>query len=120
MDEVASGKEYSVMEVSPNEEENRNEEEDIDSESAHQGILSYLKSADFIEIVCCVFCGAMIAALTEVPGIPLNMRPIPYQALENSGDVVLNLSLDQEFTGETVSSGLAVVIACVIPLIIQL
>jgi hypothetical protein len=58
--------------------------------------------------------------LTDVPGIPLNIRPIPYQALDNVEDLVINLSLDQQFTGDTVSSALAVFIALIIPIIIQL
>jgi hypothetical protein len=116
MVERAPENEYSVMEVAPNEEEKIDHGESI----THQDSLSYLKSADFIENLCCVCGGVIIAVLTEVPGIPLNIRPIPYQALENSGDVVVNLSLDEEFSGETVSSALAIFIAFVIPIIIQL
>jgi hypothetical protein len=115
MEEGATGKDYSVMEVAANDEENSN-----NVDFTHQDTLSYLKSEDFKEILCSIFGGGIIAMLTEVPGIPLNIRPIPYQDLENSGDVVINLSLDEEFAGETVSSALAVFIALIIPVIIQL
>lgn len=107
------------MEVAANEEDNL-ENNDHSESNTHQDRWSYLKSADFKEILCCVVCGGLLAVLTAVPGTPLNIRPIPFQALENSGDIVVNLSLDNEFSGDTVSSELAVVIAFIVPLVIQL
>lgn len=37
-------------------------------------------------------------------GIPVNIRPIPTQELENSGDIVINLNNAQTYVGDTVSS----------------
>ena len=120
MEEGTSGKDYLVMEVAANEEGVTEENDNHIESNTHQDRLSYLKSADFKEILCCVVCGGLLAGLSSIPGIPLNIRPIPVQLLENSGDYVVNLSLDNEFYGDTVSSEVAVVIAFVVPLIIQL
>jgi hypothetical protein len=129
MAEGSPSKDYTVMEVAANEEEENVENIDHSESITHRNPWSYLKSpdfkeylksADFKEILCCVVCSALLAVLTAVPGIPLNIRPIPFQALQNSGDIVVNLSLDNELTGDTVPNELAVVLAFIIPLVLQL
>ena len=128
MEEESSGKDYVVVEVAANEEvmevaanEEVTEENDHAGESnTRQDLWTYLKSADFIEILCCVVCGGLLGVLSSFPGVTLNIRPIPYQYLENAQDYVLNLSLDNEFSGDTVPSEALVVIAVFVPLLIQL
>jgi hypothetical protein len=42
--------------------------------------------------------------LHQYPGTKLNIRPIPFQFLNNAGDYVLNLTNNQEYVGDTVTS----------------
>lgn len=62
---------------------------------------SYLKSSDFVELLSCmVFC-AFVTGLSMAAFSPRE-RPIPIQKLE-SGEFVLNLSLYEELSEETVT-----------------
>jgi membrane-associated phospholipid phosphatase len=79
---------------------------------------SYLSSADFIEFCAClVFFGVCLIPL--VVNIAPHQRPIPFQFLDNSNEYVINLSYNEEFDGDTVSDGLNVFLAGVLPLLIQ-
>ena len=69
-------------------------------------VIAYLRSGDFVEVACCVVFALAVLAVGRF-NIPLNERPIPYQQLEDAGDVVMNLSLSEQFEGDTVSGAFA-------------
>lgn len=97
---------YSNLEAA--EPKNASEVADASTDTAAEtneklSLVQYLKSPDFIEIVCCFIFG-ILCMLTQYPGTPLNIRPIPYQVLENTGDYVINLNNNEEYVGDTVSS----------------
>ena len=79
----------------------------------------YYKSSRCVELAfCVVFFFATYVALFILPISP-RRRPIPFQLLENSGDYVRNLTNNESFDGETVSSDLLMVVSLLMPLVIQ-
>jgi len=94
------------------------------SESRHSGnalsssSFSYFYSSDFKEFIAClVFCLLCLAVMAA--RLPPHQRPIPYQLLDDN-QRVLNLSLNEEFNGDTVSDTLGSIIGAVLPLVIQI
>ncbi|KAL7568540.1 hypothetical protein ACA910_002653 [Epithemia clementina (nom. ined.)] len=78
----------------------------------------YIKSSQCWELAICIAFFAVTFAVLEVPFQP-RQRPIPYQVLENSGEYVRNLSIDETFEGETISSTLLLVLSTILPLALQ-
>ena len=74
--------------------------------------------AQRMELICCVvfciFCHAILELFTP------HERPIPFQVLDNSGDYVRNLVNNETLEGETVSTPLLIVIAVLIPVLLQI
>jgi diacylglycerol diphosphate phosphatase / phosphatidate phosphatase len=69
-----------------------------------------------------LFCTALItiAIIPRLSGVlRVNERPIPYQILDN-GEYVRDLTIDQQLVGETISDSLVVILALLIPLLLQL
>ena len=85
-----------------------------------QTIFAYLKSPDFAEIGSCVAFFLVMMIINFVNPTP-RQRPIPYQYLQNTGDYIKNLVNDAPYAGyDTVSSTMLVVLAEILPLLIQL
>lgn len=77
----------------------------------------YWRSRDFQEVcVCLAF--LIICLIPDLISLAPYQRPIPYQLLGN-GDYVRNLTNDQNLKGETIPDWLLIVLAIVLPLIIQ-
>ena len=65
-------------------------------------LTTYLKSNNFHEVILCMFIGLFLAFIPYL-FIPLNVRPVLYQ-LTNEGDVILDLTYNNELVNETVPS----------------
>lgn len=87
---------------------------------ARSAVASYIKSMDFFELLCCAVFALLCSLVEMVDSSSLRMRDIPYQLLENSGDVVYNLSLRETLQDDTVSNLMLVFVTVVIPLFLQL
>ena len=61
---------------------------------------AYLWSLDFVEVLICL-AGVLIPYYLIKTKLSTTQRPIPYQKLASSGDVVLNLTLNQPMADET-------------------
>jgi diacylglycerol diphosphate phosphatase / phosphatidate phosphatase len=78
----------------------------------------YWRSSDGKELLGCVlFAG--VCVLSTISDAVVTERPIPFQLL-NTGEYVRNLSYNEIFDGETVPDALLIVVAVVIPLLVQL
>jgi hypothetical protein len=86
----------------------------------HSAPLSYFKSLDFCELLICVVFAVVCAIVEVVDSRSIRERPIPYQLLENAGDIVYNLSLTEQLTDDTVSNLVLILVAIVAPLVLQL
>lgn len=80
----------------------------------------YWKSKDFKEFIVCLLFGIICFVLAEVTDVYTTQRPIPFQFLEDSGEFIRNLSINEPFDNETVPDSLLVVLAMILPLCIQL
>lgn len=82
------------------------------------GRYQYFRSCDFREtIVCLLFC--FTCCIIVIARVEPKQRPIPFQLLD-TGDYVINLSYDEPFDGDTVSDGLGLFLAAILPLLSQL
>lgn len=119
-EQMEMGYSQHLDDVSPNDAENPVEEDTaIVVENEKLPIGQYLRSGDFREIICCFIFG-VLCMLTQYPGIPVNMRPIPFQYLENSAEYALNQVNAAEYTGDTVSNAAVTIIGFLAPLVLQL
>jgi diacylglycerol diphosphate phosphatase / phosphatidate phosphatase len=80
--------------------------------------LPYWRSRDFKELCACVLF-ALACYLATVADYVWTERPIPFQLLSN-GDYVRNLSNNEIYDGETVPDTLLIVLAIILPVILQL
>ena len=78
---------------------------------------TYWRSRDFKELAACV-AFALVCVLSTIADYVWTERPIPFQLL-NNGDYVRNLSYNEIFDGETIPDTLLIVLAIIIPLILQ-
>ena len=79
----------------------------------------YLRSRDFKELIACVLFAVSCFVVAEITDASTTERPIPYQLL-NTGEYVRNLSINESFDGETIPDSLLIVLAIVIPWILQI
>jgi len=80
---------------------------------------NYVFSFKCLELSVCLIFGLLIAALPHYL-LPLNDRPIPYQTI-NAGDVVLDLTKNDEFSEEETFSSLSLlIVGCLLPLFLQI
>jgi diacylglycerol diphosphate phosphatase / phosphatidate phosphatase len=79
----------------------------------------YLRSRDFKELIACVIFAVICFVVATITDASTTERPIPYQLL-NTGEYVRNLSFNERFDGETVPDSLLIVLAIVIPWILQM
>ena len=79
----------------------------------------YWQSSDFKEFFACVTFAVSCFVVALVTDLSTTERPIPYQLL-NTGEYVRNLSFNESFDGETVPDSLLIVLAIVIPWVLQL
>lgn len=116
MDEEQPETEYANLEVSQGAaaEDTAADTEDTAAEANKRLLLKqYLCSPDFREIIWCFIFG-VLCMLTQYPGIPLTYRDIPKQVLENTGDIVENLTNAETYTGDTVSSKCNMRVSCIL------
>lgn len=83
---------------------------------------TYWKTEDFKELVACAsFC--LICFLPTIWGKMFSsnqtVRPIPYQQL-NTGEYIIDLSLNEAFSGDTVSNAMVVFLGALLPLAVQI
>jgi len=79
----------------------------------------YVQSQDFRELLACIVFIVLALVIYMVDPNP-RQRPIPYQYLENTSDYVVNQYYNSVFTAETVDDEWLIVIAEVVPLVLQL
>ena len=79
----------------------------------------YWGSRDCKELVVCVIFSISCFVVALVTDRSTTERPIPFQLL-NTGEYVRNLSFNEIFEGETVPDSLLIVLAIVIPWILQI
>jgi len=78
---------------------------------------NYFKSRDFLELVYCVVFFALCVSVSSVNTV--HQRPIPFQLLAD-GSYVENQVNSQDFTGETIPDWLLILLAIILPLLLQL
>lgn len=80
--------------------------------------LPYWRSRDFKELSACIVL-ALVCYFSTIADYEWTERPIPFQLL-NNGDYVRNLSNNEIYDGETVPDSLLIVLAIIVPLVLQL
>ena len=81
--------------------------------------IPYWRSRDFKELVTCAILAVSCFVVALITDITTTDRPIPYQKLD-TGEYVRNLSFNESFDGETVPDSLLIVLAIVIPWVLQI
>jgi membrane-associated phospholipid phosphatase len=81
--------------------------------------VAYWRTRDFQELLVCLSFLIVSLLPTNLIHFTPHQRPIPYQLLQNGGEYVRNLSNDQVLTSETVPDALLLILALVLPFVIQ-
>ena len=85
------------------ESEGGNAEVELATIERRASLRDYLSSYEVLELLACVCCILPGIFLEFAPPDP-RQRPIPFQALESTGDIVVNQVYNESFDGETFSS----------------
>jgi membrane-associated phospholipid phosphatase len=95
------------------------EENHVESSSPRNTTLrAYLSSPLFVELLCCLI-PLILGIVLELANITPRIRLIPFQLLESSGEYVVNQIYNEILDGETISSTVLLLMACIIPSVIQ-
>ena len=81
---------------------------------------AYWRSAQFVELLFCLAFYVVITVFTAAQPFPTYERPIPYQYLNNAGEIVINQEYNQEKTGSTVSPSVVCLGAIILQLVLSL
>ena len=81
---------------------NINIKDTTENKSFCQEIKEYASSIQMVEVISCITLGLILAYVPTLI-VPINQRPIPYQ-MTNEGDVLLDLTKNQEYVADTVPS----------------
>ena len=85
--------------------EGANAEVDLATVERRTSFRDYLSSYEVLELLAC-FCCILPGVFLEFAPPDPRQRPIPFQSLESTGDIVVNQVYNESFDGETFSSKL--------------
>jgi diacylglycerol diphosphate phosphatase / phosphatidate phosphatase len=89
-----------------------------ESSPRHCSSQSYYRSPEFLELSGCV-CITAVALLVHKLPISPHQREMPVQYLESSGEFVLNQSYNEPLVSDTVSNVTCILLAVVVPCLVQ-
>lgn len=82
-------------------------------------LTDYLRSYQAAELIICLTFFLVTNTSSSWLDITPHQRPLPVQYLQDSNEYVMNLTHNEEFTGETVPYELLILLSGVLPLVVQ-